>query len=173
MARTTLTEIELREAHRESAMSQPSDRSPSDPMGSIRDANPENSPFPHLGDGGNERHTQYSKSRNGGRSGERERGLTACSARDGLPSSSSARARDSMLHPSPAAAGAGAGTGGSGVASISTSGGSIGGALDPARRLSFAFAAGWGAVRCWLATAAAAVPCLQIRDGNGEFPVGE
>ena len=52
MARTTLTEIELREAHRESAMSQPSDRSPSDPMGSIRDANPENSPFPRPGDGG-------------------------------------------------------------------------------------------------------------------------
>jgi hypothetical protein len=119
-------------------------------MGSIQDANPENSPSRRLGDGGNERHTQHAKwGRNGG--GKEERGLTACSARDGLPSSSSARARDSMLHPSPAAAGAGAGTGcwagASGAGSISTSGGSIGGALDLARRLSCAFAAGWGAAR--------------------------
>jgi hypothetical protein len=51
----------------------------------------------------------------------RERALTACSASDGLPSSSSARARDSMTHPSPAA-GAGGGWDGLCADSISTSG---------------------------------------------------
>jgi hypothetical protein len=119
--------------------------------------------------GRNERHTQHAKwGRNGRREGGGEVSLTACSARDGLPSSSIARARDSMLHPSPPAACAGAGGWAAdwGAGSISTSGGSIGGALDPSRRRVGSSSLLGG----WLAddgpTAAAAMPRLEMLPGG-------
>jgi len=114
------------------------------PIRTIRDGkkNPTDFPFHRRtpGDGGDERETTAREMETERRRGKRRRVLTACRARDGLPSSSSPRARDSMLHPSPTDAGAGATAGaggwGAGSTSMSTSGGSIGGAIYLARRLS-------------------------------------
>jgi hypothetical protein len=101
------------------------------------------------GDGGDKR--EIDSAGNGDRT-EKGRGgrvLTACRARDGLPSSSSPRARDSMLHPSPTAVGAGGW--GAGSISISTSGGSIGCVIGFTRRLSPVLRRRGhrDAVRCW------------------------